>query len=312
MVGDTGCRLKDKEAFQACNDAPVWPFERIARSVARWQPDLLIHVGDYLYRESPCPAENTGCAGSPWGDKWRTWDADFFAPAAELLRAAPWVVTRGNHEVCNRIGRGWFHYLDPQLPALGCQDYTPPYAVPTGKGQLFMLDSASAQDDSAPSPLVEFYATQFAALRNATSANAWLVTHRPMWGVGQSENGKDGPRLFRVNSTLQNASGNSLPPFITLVLSGHLHLFEALRFANGHPPQLIVGNGGTALDPAVTLPFVGTGLAGATVVEGTTLDRFGFMTLERSDTGWLATVRDVDGDAMLRCLLGHEHMTCRR
>jgi phosphodiesterase/alkaline phosphatase D-like protein len=54
VVGDTGCRLKDEEAFQACHDAQAWPFESIARSAARWRPDLVIHLGDYLYRESPC------------------------------------------------------------------------------------------------------------------------------------------------------------------------------------------------------------------------------------------------------------------
>ena len=29
-------------------------------------------------------------------------------PAAELLATAPWVVARGNHELCSRAGLGWF------------------------------------------------------------------------------------------------------------------------------------------------------------------------------------------------------------
>jgi hypothetical protein len=272
VVGDTGCRLDAKEAFQACNNAQAWPFERIAS----------------------------------------TWKADFFAPAAELLRAAPWVVTRGNHEVCNRADQGWFRFLDPQLLTLGCQDYTPPYAVPIGAGQLLMLDSASAQDDTAPAAMVAFYASQFAMLREASGATAWLVTHRPIWGIGQSESGKDVPSMFQVNATLQAASANNLASFITLVLAGHLHLLEALSFATGRPPQLIVGNGGTALDAAITLPLDGMEVAGATVAEGMALARFGFMTLVRSERGWLGTVRDVEGNAMARCTISDDRITCDR
>src|SRR5213080_682053 len=105
--GDTGCRLKAKKVssngkdvhvdddggkFQDCNSPSLWPFAQIAASVAAAKPDLVIHVGDYLYRESPCPPRDRGCAGSPHGDDWRSWKADFFAPAAPALRAAPWIV----------------------------------------------------------------------------------------------------------------------------------------------------------------------------------------------------------------------------
>jgi hypothetical protein len=58
--------------------------------------------------------------------------------------------------------------------------------------------------------------------------------------------------------------------------------------------------------------LVGTEIAGATVAEGTALDRFGFMTLERSDHGWLGTARDVDGNAMAHCTLSNDRLTCER
>ncbi len=62
VIGDTGCRLNDWEKkYQACNDPEAWPFAQVAEAVAAWDPDLIVHVGDYLYRESPCPAEMTGC-----------------------------------------------------------------------------------------------------------------------------------------------------------------------------------------------------------------------------------------------------------
>ena len=99
--------------LQACNDPAAWPFPPVARAAAALKPDLVIHVGDYLYRENPCPAGNAGCAGSPWGDNWTTWNADFFDPAAPLLAAAPIVLVRGNHEDCARAGPGWLRLQGP-------------------------------------------------------------------------------------------------------------------------------------------------------------------------------------------------------
>ncbi len=112
VLGDTGCRIKGA-SLQACNDPAQWPFPQLAAAAASLKPDLVIHVGDYLYRESACPAGNQGCAGSPWGDNWTTWQADFFTPAAPLLAAAPIVLARGNHEDCKRAGPGWTRLQGP-------------------------------------------------------------------------------------------------------------------------------------------------------------------------------------------------------
>jgi len=96
VVGDTGCVVQNAEV-QACNDAAAWPFARLATAAAAKKPDLVIHVGDYHYRESACPGGNRKCSDSPWGYGWDAWAADFFAPARDLLAAAPWVFVRGNH-----------------------------------------------------------------------------------------------------------------------------------------------------------------------------------------------------------------------
>ncbi len=105
VIGDSGCRI-DRRNAQDCNDPAAWPFATIARAAAAHRPDLVIHVGDYHYRENPCPAGRSGCAGSPYGDNWPVWLADFLEPAAPLLGAAPWVMVRGNHELCRRGGHG--------------------------------------------------------------------------------------------------------------------------------------------------------------------------------------------------------------
>src|SRR5215468_6161335 len=136
--GDTGCRLKaakgndgddddDGGKYQECNNPAAWPFAQVAASIAAAKPDLVIHVGDYLYRESACPPRDAGCARSPHGDDWPTWNADFFAPAAPALLAAPWIMVRGNHEICSRAGAGYLRLLDqtPAQTAPPCIDLIP-------------------------------------------------------------------------------------------------------------------------------------------------------------------------------------------
>jgi len=114
VIDDTGCRLKTSGAYQDCNRTLAYPFARVAALAAAWKPDLVVHVGDYHYRENACLAERPGCAGSPWGYGWDAWDADFFTPASALLKAAPWVMARGNHESCTRAGQGFLRFLDPR------------------------------------------------------------------------------------------------------------------------------------------------------------------------------------------------------
>src|SRR3569832_1022368 len=104
VLGDTGCRIK-KDWAQDCSSSTAWPFQGLSKAAADMNPDLVLHLGDFLYRESECPtAIQPGCAGSPHGDNWPTWAADFFSPATPLLEVAPWIVNRGNHEDCSRQG----------------------------------------------------------------------------------------------------------------------------------------------------------------------------------------------------------------
>ena len=117
VIGDTGWRMESPDAFQTCNDTAAWPFAQVAAAAAAAAPDLVIHVGDYHYRENACPAGNAGCAGSPWGYGWDAWN-----------------------ESCDRAGQGWWRFLDPRplTPARDCNDpaqdetgdYSEPYTVP--------------------------------------------------------------------------------------------------------------------------------------------------------------------------------------
>ena len=144
VLGDTGCRLAHYEQ-QDCNYQLAWPFASIARLAAAKQPDLIVHLGDYHYREKPCPEGQDGCAGSPWGDRWEVWRQDFFEPAKSLLGAAPWIAVRGNHENCERAGDGWMHFLslrEPGAKAKGCRTILPPYRLSFPGLSLMVLDIA--------------------------------------------------------------------------------------------------------------------------------------------------------------------------
>jgi hypothetical protein len=307
VIGDAGCRLGKA---QACNDPQAWPFEQVANSAAAFQPDLVIHVGDLLYREEACPIGNAGCAGSPFGYNFAAMNADFFTPAAALLRAAPWVFTRGNHELCSRNGAAWFRLFDPRPIPATCEDFTDPYAIPAGDVHLLLFDSSNADDFSAHPDQVAIYAPQFAALHNLAQGNAWLLTHRPIWIFGHAGT-KDGvEQLFRDNPTLQAASQNMLPSNVQLVLSGHIHLLELLSFNGGRLPQFAVGNSGTLLDHAITTPLAGLEIASATVATGTVIDQFGFVTMAQSSRDWIVTARDVNGAPQGTCTLSGTSLVC--
>ena len=145
ILGDSGCRLAGL-VVQHCNDPGGWPFARIAALAAAKRPDLVIHVGDYYYRETPCPTGDAACAGSPYGDRWATWQAEVFDPAAPLLAAAPWVFARGNHESCQRGAPGWFRLLDADPKPRTCPAQSDTFAVDVAGARLFIVDSMAGQD----------------------------------------------------------------------------------------------------------------------------------------------------------------------
>ena len=316
VIGDAGCRIRATSS-QACNDPVQWPFAKIAARAARFRPDLVIHVGDYVYREEPCPPGNTGCAGSPHGENWDTLRADLFDPAAPLLAAAPWVFLRGNHESCSRNGEAWFRFLEPRERPAKCQDYTDPYKIDLRNLDLLVMDSSFANDFAIPDDQVAAYRVQFDAVKKMVTGESWLLTHKPVYVFGHLsvENGVE--KLFIDQEVLQAASDNSFPPDLNLFIGGHVHLFETLDFGSGRPPQMTVGNSGTELDPPITTPLPGLEMAGKKVQSGLALDEFGFVVFDRRDgwkskAKWDATLRGVRGETLLECTLDSDSLDCGR
>jgi hypothetical protein len=181
LIGDTGMRLKIKHAgvndttctnYHTCASSfsasvfsgafqgvghsldpnmNQWPYQRIAAKAKSLNPDVVIHVGDYLYIESQCPSVcpdsegNQGVVcpctgiGTNFGDNWQGWLTEFFTPSGDLLRHHPWIALRGNHETCVRSWEGYFRFMYPQPfpavlkralnPTTDCPNYTPSYSV---------------------------------------------------------------------------------------------------------------------------------------------------------------------------------------
>ena len=312
ILGDSGCRLKGV-IVQNCND-PVagWPFARVAALASAQHPDLVIHVGDYYYRETPCPEGNAACAGSPYGDRWPSWKAELFAPAAGLLKAAPWVFARGNHEDCRRGGLGWFRLLDADTAVRVCPAHSDSFLVDLGGLKLGVVDSADPDDVTLAPDQAQAFDRDLAPVRVAAARGpVWLVTHRPLW-----ETGRSGETLSDLHGNINEQSAvwaHGLGE-VRLVVAGHIHNFTSLDFGPGRPPQLIVGTAGDAQNPAdLPPPAIGPLKVDGMTAQAFTMGRFGYFVFDRVGKGaddWVGFFRDLTDTVVARCVLKAGRLSC--
>jgi hypothetical protein len=336
VIGDTGCRMKSSDqAFQACNDPADWPFAQVAAAAAAAGPDLVIHVGDYHYRENACPNGNTGCAGSAWGYGWDTWKADFFTPARPLLAAAPWIFVRGNHESCDRAGQGWWRLVDPRplAPRRDCNDpvnddvgeYSEPYAVPIATDtELIVFDSSRVGVNrlAVTDPMYQTYTAQmrqaFALASRRPGVRSIFMNHHPILAFAPDPRTQPTglyPGNESLQSVLQRINAEMLfPKNVEALLSGHVHLFEMVSYATLLPTQIVSGNGGTQVDVPLPrdLPSGATPAPGAVIERIVATNRYGYMTLERDDpgSGWRMQARDRNGNVLTTCTLRDRKTRC--
>ena len=313
VIGDTGCRIKGPTAYtngaggdplQDCTDDRAWPYKRIAAAAASFNPDLVIHNGDIHYREgTPVGVETpTGVAGTGKNEDflqqkgltptitygWAAWEADFFKPTGALLSAAPWAITRGNHESCFRAATGWFHFLDPRpFPtATGaakepkysptydpstCSDYIDPVAITLKDLQIVLLDNSGLQDDPGVGKNQGWThgdhirtARQLNALANLSASKdptkvTWIVTHKPLFAY-TGGTGAATPRTWQyqkaiaasgVNGVETYAGGNgSLPANTQMLHAGHIHGWQMISHpaASNLPTSFLIGVSGDTLE----------------------------------------------------------------
>ncbi len=341
VIGDTGCRLKNapnKEdgAWQGCNDPAAYPFGKIASAAAAWKPDLIVHVGDYHYRENACPDDQPQCKGSPWGYGWDAWNADFFGPGAPLLRAAPLAATRGNHENCMRAGQGWWRFIDPRplLAGRDCNDagddltgdYSDPYAIQIGNGgQIIVLDLAKEAPGPLTAPDITFskYRDVYRKYSVLAAQQPYTIAanHHPILGFAAKAGPKaDDASMLRPGSEPIQSAFSSINPWITpdnvqILLSGHIHVWEQVSFKSRHPTQFIAGFSGTFED-VVKLPEKldenAMPAAGAEVASFSSwVYGFGWMSMERTGLqNWSVVVWDVNGKAVNHCTIVGKDSKC--
>jgi Calcineurin-like phosphoesterase len=301
ILGDTGCRRAlgyggKPPNIQDCNDIKKWPFETVANSIADWDPDLILNVGDYYYREAIKTKSGTWVKSTY---DWSRWNADFFTPAARLLPNAPWVMSRGNHESCDRAAEGWFRYLDTRRYSYESQkmcksnlDWTPPYDLRIGDMRVIVYDSSAIVDYEVESNQVDIVKNQL-GLYAGKAAGAWMMLHHPFWGWA-----KGGQETETMSNAWAAAKADVPNP--ALMLSGHMHLLELSSFSDNVLPQLVVGNGGTDLDhpepEAPTEP-----VAGRTVTDFFAHDDFGWIAATHDGGKWTFDIRDQYGKSIAVC-----------
>lgn len=355
ITGDTGCRIKGS-TIQDCNNPEAWPLARISAAMAASDPDVILYLGDFLYREAACPTSASAlCGGSPgplpgypFVDSDYAWLADALIPMAPMLTAAPIVVLRGNHETCERGGNGYFLFFDPRpdtadtcAPSAGPKGLTVPaeamtaswaVTLPVAAGRslrLAVVDSAYGRDDIVTS----WAARQRVAYQAAQEATgprkgreSWLLGHKPIFSYVTTDYAATNPPTWTVWSSLeQTAASVGLLGNYQLLLTSHNHLAQAVQIP-GQPASLLLGNGGTMLDPPTgyPLPTYGplgtpTGVplqAGLTAYpapdSGFTDVRFGFAvaTAGKRAGQWQFQLRDPDGAATARCQLASRRIAC--
>lgn len=318
VFGDTGCKLSKPGKSGGCYfNSPAIPFKIMADKGARKNPDLVLHMGDFNYRgtsgkthftqkdtdgklsqqvqwpydagDGLSQAEQCGQApGTPFysqsaqnsnrPDIWRNWHDDVFKPAGKLMLTAPWLVARGNHELCSRAGPGYFYFMDPHSNLIaGDQQMScptpdinkgamanslqiPSYKVSFNNLDVVVVDSANACDSYTNSPFEAVYKKVMQDVNTLAKNDAqptWLITHRPIWGIDSYEantstgcTSKD--QYACINQMMQTAikslPSQALPASIDLILTGHMHKFESVSFpGSSRPPSLIVGSSGVEL-----------------------------------------------------------------
>lgn len=335
VIADTGCRMKGSEnAFQDCNDPQQWPFAQVAQSAADKKPDLVIHIGDIHYRESPCPTERVGCANSPWGYGSDAWEADFFKPARGLLMAAPWVFVRGNHEICSRAGQGWFRFVDsgPWQEQRSCNspaadeeaDYSAPYAIPVNAQTQYLIFDSSKAGNKALSPqdaMYTKYQRQLEAIEKLLTfkKESIFLSHHPLLAVAPGRGDKPfqpGGNRSLLSVFQSRYAEQSFPEGVNWVMHGHIHAFESLSFSSGQPASLVMGNSGSVNEGVLpqNLPQSFEAVKGAQVEHYASNMAYGFGILDLPDDAqgpWQLTEYDVSGKALIQCTLHKKKSLCK-
>ncbi len=248
ILGDTGCRIKEgkiKSEFQDCNDPNVWPFKKIVEEASKENPELIIHLGDFHYREK-CSAGQPCEKYSPViGYEWKPWELDFFQPMQSLLLKTPIIIVRGNHEDCSRAFLGYKTLLANYTWNKDCVEYEEPQIMTIGDIAIVNIDTSSITDmpvDNNEAIWVKRFNDVYEKISKLNVKHIWMVTHKPIYGIAPFK-----IALFPINIHLRNYFEKSLlKDKVSLILSGHIHS-SMIVTPKKYAKQIVLGNSGTDL-----------------------------------------------------------------
>ena len=79
IIADTGCIVsfwRGKLYQQRCTSSEEWPLKKILSNIAQHYPELIVHVGAYLYRAGKC-VDVEKCGNVRGGDNSEARKADW-------------------------------------------------------------------------------------------------------------------------------------------------------------------------------------------------------------------------------------------
>lgn len=318
VIGDTGCRLKAPHSFQACDNSNAWPLSTISHAISRDNPDVIIHVGDYLYRESQCKQKD--CKNSPFGYNWNSWNEDVFKPMKELMSVSPLILIRGNHESCQRAGEGWFRFFDPYPydPLLACIDRQQqvtdkPYSIILNSNiQIIVFDSAETTNKSIAVKTDLTHHFQDVGQMLIPSYRHWMLLHHPAFGMTYiNKLGWVGGIRSTYDPLLAVGSSERFLSQFDLWIQGHIHTFELIDYQQSFMPlNIISGMGGTELEdkfPSIPKQFeVETDIFIKNINYS---EHYGYLNLQVNHSKGTVTLKDTHGKTYNICNLDFNNKT---
>ena len=251
VIGDTGCRLKESKlssTYQDCSDLKQWRFPQVIESLAKENPNLIVHVGDYHYREQCSPGKPCQKMSAVTGYGWEPWKLDFFEPSKKALGEAPWVIVRGNHEDCQRAQLGYHKLLSAVPWKSSCDEFEATQVIELGDIAIVNLDSSAISDmpqfNSEAQNIWKVRVAEVSEkLKTVKAKHIWLFTHKPIYGLVPLGKGY-APLNVNLRQAYEAAEWSKR---VEVIFGGHVHNSQLVRVKGG-PLQVVIGNGGTALD----------------------------------------------------------------
>lgn len=291
FLGDTGCR-PDQESTP-----DKWPFKKIVAALIKEQPTLIIHLGDYIYRHFKAQLKSDqDLIYETEGDNWSGWQKEFFTPVGTAVSQVPWVFIRGNQESNECAPEGWFRFFDGYPYTSACPNYTPAYVISLDTANLIVHDSSYLHPDQE----LNWPDKQLSHLNLDPGREAWLLTHRPLWGIVNNQGENDSKPLIIMNehSNLQPYM-EPFPSSLTTIFSGHIHAFQAIKLASTPIQLYVIGNGGVCLEKAAPPEILmNTHLENKKIDSAVSLIQSGYGVAECKSKSWRLIVKNAQANIL--------------